>query len=223
VEKQNRHVPSFTGKRMTEGELHPSNHLDQAAIGVMPEHARCLGCGYMLRDLPEPVCPECGRSFDPADPTTYDSSPPGARKRLWVRRGIVAGVIVLLLLGFFPRRLLSGSITFTDVESGDQVIVRRWEPVPPSWIPFRYPGFHWTSGDSREMNDQEAASQRGWDVQVVSDFGFFGGCSGRASKDPGEVLEVNQLLTTPSTASEVLKDLMSPMNSGISLWSHVPQ
>ena len=30
-----------------------------------------MNCGYMLRGLPEPVCPECGRAFDPADPTTY--------------------------------------------------------------------------------------------------------------------------------------------------------
>jgi len=33
--------------------------------------ARCLGCGYSLRGLTEPRCPECGRPFDPADPTTF--------------------------------------------------------------------------------------------------------------------------------------------------------
>ena len=32
---------------------------------------RCLGCGYSLRGLPQPVCPECGRGFDPDDPETH--------------------------------------------------------------------------------------------------------------------------------------------------------
>ena len=27
----------------------------------------CKGCGYCLRGLPEPRCPECGRAFDPAE------------------------------------------------------------------------------------------------------------------------------------------------------------
>ena len=31
---------------------------------------RCRGCGYALRALPEPRCPECGRPFDPADSTS---------------------------------------------------------------------------------------------------------------------------------------------------------
>ena len=31
----------------------------------------CLGCGYDLRDLNQPACPECGRAFDPANPQTW--------------------------------------------------------------------------------------------------------------------------------------------------------
>ena len=34
------------------------------------DHKRCLGCGYILDGLPEPVCPECGRIFDPVSPET---------------------------------------------------------------------------------------------------------------------------------------------------------
>lgn len=37
----------------------------------LPETAVCLNCGYALRGLPNPVCPECGRGFDPANPDTY--------------------------------------------------------------------------------------------------------------------------------------------------------
>ena len=32
---------------------------------------RCLDCKYSLVGLKEPVCPECGRGFDPADPGTF--------------------------------------------------------------------------------------------------------------------------------------------------------
>src|ERR1051326_123797 len=31
----------------------------------------CLGCGYVLDNLPEPRCPECGRAFDPQSPATF--------------------------------------------------------------------------------------------------------------------------------------------------------
>ncbi|MEW6251852.1 MAG: hypothetical protein AB1716_14495 [Planctomycetota bacterium] len=33
--------------------------------------AMCLGCGYRLRGLTQPRCPECGRAFDPRDPATW--------------------------------------------------------------------------------------------------------------------------------------------------------
>lgn len=32
----------------------------------------CLDCGYALRGLPTPRCPECGREFDPLDPATMN-------------------------------------------------------------------------------------------------------------------------------------------------------
>ena len=35
--------------------------------------ATCLGCGYPLRGLSDPRCPECGRAFDPTDPYSVDS------------------------------------------------------------------------------------------------------------------------------------------------------
>jgi len=36
---------------------------------MYPMH--CLSCGYNLHALPEPRCPECGRAFDPEDPTSW--------------------------------------------------------------------------------------------------------------------------------------------------------
>src|SRR5678810_907663 len=35
-----------------------------------PEVALCLKCNYSLRGLTSHRCPECGREFDPRDPTT---------------------------------------------------------------------------------------------------------------------------------------------------------
>lgn len=38
---------------------------------TLPDDARCLKCGYLLRSLLENRCPECGRVFDPADFNTF--------------------------------------------------------------------------------------------------------------------------------------------------------
>ena len=42
----------------------------------LPPPDRCYQCGYMLRGLPEPRCPECGEPFDPArfKPETADDA-----------------------------------------------------------------------------------------------------------------------------------------------------
>lgn len=36
----------------------------------------CIECGYNLRGVTRPVCPECGRSFDPKRLSTYLNDPP---------------------------------------------------------------------------------------------------------------------------------------------------
>jgi len=38
---------------------------------LVPPNPQCLECDYLLIGLIEHRCPECGRTFDPADPTTY--------------------------------------------------------------------------------------------------------------------------------------------------------
>lgn len=40
-------------------------------MSTLPDRAVCLTCGYRLRGLPNHICPECGRAFDPADRRTY--------------------------------------------------------------------------------------------------------------------------------------------------------
>ncbi len=40
----------------------------------------CLGCGYSLRGLIDPQCPECGKAFDPNDPKTWSPRPLGEQR-----------------------------------------------------------------------------------------------------------------------------------------------
>jgi hypothetical protein len=48
--------------------------------------AFCLACGYPLRALTRPRCPECGHGFNPQDPATFASGRPlGPPRRLMLR------------------------------------------------------------------------------------------------------------------------------------------
>jgi hypothetical protein len=84
----------------------------------VPDTAVCLVCGYSLRGLPEPVCPECGRVFDPADPATFkDLDEPTLWSR-WARppsiiEMIIAAVIAagVIHLGSIPFRVWPPDIT----------------------------------------------------------------------------------------------------------------
>ena len=58
----------------------------------MLKTAVCVGCGYSLRGLPDPVCPECGRTFVPSDPSTYRARPGHARK--WRRVALISGLVL---------------------------------------------------------------------------------------------------------------------------------
>ncbi|HEY2584285.1 MAG TPA: SRPBCC family protein [Tepidisphaeraceae bacterium] len=63
--------------------------------------ARCLGCGYVLTGLVEPRCPECGRGFDPHNPSTYSTKPLFARWKFWLPGFLLAtvpGVLIYVLL-----------------------------------------------------------------------------------------------------------------------------
>jgi hypothetical protein len=59
----------------------------------------CLGCSHSLRGVTEPVCPECGRDFDPHDPRTTGESPFPVRRALGrLTRGLALfGIAVLLV------------------------------------------------------------------------------------------------------------------------------
>ncbi len=75
----------------------------------MPEGARCMGCGYTLARLTRPVCPECGRGFDPKDVLTFvgtsqhDFFRLGARGPGWIMLGCTGLGVLSLFYGLsFP-------------------------------------------------------------------------------------------------------------------------
>jgi hypothetical protein len=70
---------------------------------------RCLNCRYDLRNLGEHRCPECGREFDPTDPTTF-SLPERMMMtgRAFVRLALFAYTCNLLFIGYVAIKELPG-------------------------------------------------------------------------------------------------------------------
>src|SRR4051794_19747730 len=77
----------------------------------LPDHARCLGCGYPLRGLGSRRCPECGREFDADDLRTVNlGRVPGRVGRALLRPSgwrptlvAVAAAIAMLSATGLPR------------------------------------------------------------------------------------------------------------------------
>ncbi len=182
----------------------------------MESEIRCLSCGYQLRGLTQSVCPECGRDFDPFDPKSFDSRPPQWRRRRRIRRAIILVFLLLGLTVVFPRRLLIGHIKFTCSNCGIEQTAYRWEPLLPKWIGFRMPAFQWLTTLHRESGDerQNCASHFFGSLRVKFDFPV-GTASANYGYGPNEIPTLNGQVTTPDTAMDVLRSLMSPQNMGI--------
>jgi hypothetical protein len=56
---------------------------------------RCKTCHYSLANLKEHRCPECGRAFDPNDPTTFH---PAAYVPL--SKGVLSIIMVIVCVSF---------------------------------------------------------------------------------------------------------------------------
>ena len=57
---------------------------------------QCQKCGYSLRGLTTPRCPECGKAFDPADSHTYTRTSPLPP---WNRSEWILGCAAAILVG----------------------------------------------------------------------------------------------------------------------------
>lgn len=85
----------------------------------MPQdEMKCRDCRYILNQLPipqklpEPRCPECGRSFDPNDPVTYWSHMDEERRSGIIILAIASTSMILVVVlwfmiiaGLFPQSL----------------------------------------------------------------------------------------------------------------------
>lgn len=56
---------------------------------------RCIQCGYSLVQLPNHQCPECGRPFDPTNPTTFQSI---ARRKIQNQKRLVQRAVIAIPL-----------------------------------------------------------------------------------------------------------------------------
>ncbi|MCI0366544.1 MAG: hypothetical protein L0219_21995 [Phycisphaerales bacterium] len=71
----------------------------------LPLVPRCLRCAYVLQNLTESRCPECGREFDLDNPSTYTLKPPFLAWKFWLPGlslaiiGGIAGAALMLEAG----------------------------------------------------------------------------------------------------------------------------
>lgn len=95
-------------------------------LAELPESAKCPKCGYVLRGLAEPRCPECGRRFDPHEILAFLRRPgpapmtPAVRK--WLRPPSKTQLIILIVL--FILGGLGTSLSYVDTA------------IPRFWIAF---------------------------------------------------------------------------------------
>lgn len=177
---------------------------------TFPQDAVCKGCGYLLRDLPGVVCPECGRGFDREDPRSFDRSSRVFSRRRWVARAAMVMILVLILGAVCPWGVMHGTITMTCQVCGTVVEAQRWELRPPPWVPFRYPGSASTATPKVPASPC-AAHTFGHSVSLESPI-----CKASASGvAQGTPATLNGRTLTPQTAESVLADLMHPSNNGI--------
>ena len=183
---------------------------------TIPSVAQCLTCGYLLRGLREPKCPECGQPFNPLDATTFDADPPRRKRILRTKRIAVAAGIALVVFVFAPRELLTAKMVFSCSRCGATTTVSRWEPVPPGWIRARYPAFPWSSKIPAGVKGMPSlCDAHQYHVSVRFDMHNGGQASGQGRYKRGEVVTFNDRPATVPTALDVLKILARPSNNGI--------
>ncbi len=179
------------------------------------DEALCLGCGYSLRGLPGVICPECGRAFDPNDPSTYDLAGRSRRRRR-IKYVALSIVLVGLLYGLVPRGLLRANIKMTCSACGITTTVSRWQLKPPPWLPFRYPGKSRTISTPANVTSYVGpCNQHQFAVSVQSDLHCTGSFTATTSFAEGERHTYNGVQVALDTLPDVLYKLLARDNNGI--------
>lgn len=78
----------------------------------------CATCGYLIEELPERRCPECGTGFDPSNPKTFLT---GCRIGLQFDRG--TWCLFVACIGFV---LINGALTTIPGSRGPDFPDYRW-------------------------------------------------------------------------------------------------
>jgi hypothetical protein len=60
----------------------------------------CRSCQYSLFELATGPCPECGRPFDPADPSTFETRRRGQQALLGLGLAVVIGIVMITAFWF---------------------------------------------------------------------------------------------------------------------------
>src|SRR5436309_4826849 len=82
----------------------------------------CLGCGYALRGLPTPRCPECGREFDPMDPATMNMGRELSALAKWVL-GPVHWPVNLMTWAAMLFALWTARLPGEQIKNSDSLII----------------------------------------------------------------------------------------------------
>lgn len=193
----------------------PGSANDQAARLEQPsEAAQCLHCGYLLLGLTHATCPECGREFDPTDPRTFDSDPPGSRRRRRVKRVVALVFIAAVVFLLCPRGLLRGTLAFTRADCDEQITFVRTQLRPPRWIPFSYPG---VTNRTLTPGKPDRACGPIASFRLQFDLSLGGSAAGAGLVVADEPTWINGHAATLDSAWQVLKTVLAPDNSGVFL------
>lgn len=168
----------------------------------MPESACCRRCDYLLRGLDTRVCPECGAAFDPADASTYATSSRRQRFRRRLRMAVALLFAAGLIYAVAPRGLYHTTLAVECGQCRQVVQADRVELKPPSWIPWRYPG--WSYDSSQAAGSMRACDHVWRTARITADPGRSGGSCGCG---PGYVAAVNDQPVTPATRFDILTAL----------------
>lgn len=101
---------------------------------------RCLGCEYPIHDITTRVCPECGRSFDPDDPSSFTKDEKEARFQRWAWQAawvIATSPVLAALLAvalYFLAWMMLGRRPRPNLDDPKYIPVVGWFAEPGVWI-----------------------------------------------------------------------------------------
>lgn len=176
--------------------------------------AICKKCGYSLKGQSEFRCPECGRTFNPSKPCTYDT-PVKRRVRIVVKVLVIVSAIASFFIFVCPTRLLALKADWRCSLCSERHEVKRWEPAQREWlrgfIP-RWPGY------TRITQRPSAGCNHSFDtLSIRYESPLVLSSNGSVNCSPTDDVIINDAVTNPENSALMLYELSAPHNDGISL------